>query len=77
MLQIKLVIIGSCRDEEDFERVRDMKDFCKHLSLEKNVDFKLNVPFDELKEELCSSMIGMHAMYNEHFGISKLFGFRN
>uniref|UniRef100_A0A0A9ZGB8 GDP-Man:Man(3)GlcNAc(2)-PP-Dol alpha-1,2-mannosyltransferase n=1 Tax=Lygus hesperus TaxID=30085 RepID=A0A0A9ZGB8_LYGHE len=67
--RVKLVIIGSCRGAEDHQRVKDMNDFCRHLSLENNVEFKVNVPYDELKQELCSSMIGLHAMYNEHFGI--------
>lgn len=68
-LQLKLVFIGSCRDNDDFIRVKDMMDLSKHLSLENNVEFKVNIPFEELKKELSSSMIGLHAMWNEHFGI--------
>ncbi|XP_014259777.1 GDP-Man:Man(3)GlcNAc(2)-PP-Dol alpha-1,2-mannosyltransferase [Cimex lectularius] len=67
--RIKLVFIGSCRDSEDHIRVKDMMDLCKHLSLENNVEFKVNVTYEELKQELASSMIGLHAMWNEHFGI--------
>ncbi|XP_073988862.1 ALG11 alpha-1,2-mannosyltransferase [Rhodnius prolixus] len=67
--QLKLVFIGSCRDNDDFIRVKDMMDLSKHLSLENNVEFKVNIPFEELKKELSSSMIGLHAMWNEHFGI--------
>jgi alpha-1,2-mannosyltransferase len=70
-LQIRLVFIGSCRDAEDDVRVKDMMDLCKHLSLENNVEFKINVRHEELKQELSSSMIGLHAMWNEHFGIGK------
>nr|BAN21210.1 glycosyl transferase [Riptortus pedestris] len=68
--RVKLVFIGSCRGSEDMERVKDMKDLMKHLSLENNVEFKVNIPFEELKSELSSSMIGLHAMWNEHFGIA-------
>ncbi|KAL1117745.1 hypothetical protein AAG570_004060, partial [Ranatra chinensis] len=67
--RIKLVFVGSCRGPEDDIRVKDMMDLCKHLSLEDNVEFKINVPYDELKKELSTSIIGLHAMWNEHFGI--------
>lgn len=52
-----------------------MMDLCKHLSLENNVEFRVNVPYSELKDELQSSMIGLHAMWNEHFGICKFENF--
>lgn len=67
--KIKLILIGSCRHKEDEERVQDMKDLCKHLSLENNVEFCVNISYEEMKEILSSSMIGLHAMWNEHFGI--------
>ncbi|BES87779.1 Glycosyl transferases group 1 [Nesidiocoris tenuis] len=72
--RIKLVIVGSCRNSEDHQRVKDMKDFCRHLSLENNVEFKVNISHEELKKELQTSTIGLHAMYNEHFGIGVVEG---
>lgn len=63
-------MIGSCRNAEDENRVKDMEDFAKHLSIEDNVEFKLNVPYPELVDELQLGTIGLHAMWNEHFGIS-------
>lgn len=71
---IMLVFVGSCRNREDQERVRDMQDLCKHLSLENNVQFKINITYDELKKELQEGTIGLHAMWNEHFGISVVEG---
>lgn len=47
-----------------------MQDLARHLSLENNVEFKLNIPFDELVLEMRQSTMGLHAMWNEHFGIS-------
>lgn len=47
-----------------------MQDLARHLSLENNVEFKLNIPFDELVSEIRNSSMGLHAMWNEHFGIS-------
>lgn len=69
-LQVRLVFIGSCRNEEDEIRVKDMQDLAKHLSLEDNVEFKINLSYPDLIIELQKGMIGLHAMWNEHFGIS-------
>jgi len=65
-----LICIGSCRDAEDESRVKNMQDLAKHLALEENVEFKLNVPYSELVSEMQRGTIGLHTMWNEHFGIS-------
>ena len=46
-----------------------MQDLAKHLALDKNVEFKLNVPYSELVSEMQKGTIGLHTMWNEHFGI--------
>ncbi|XP_063230362.1 GDP-Man:Man(3)GlcNAc(2)-PP-Dol alpha-1,2-mannosyltransferase isoform X2 [Bacillus rossius redtenbacheri] len=66
---LTLVIVGSCRNREDEERVQDMKDLCKHLSLENNVQFRVNISHRELRQELQQGLVGLHSMWNEHFGI--------
>lgn len=33
------------------------------------VEFKLNVSFEELKRELMDATIGVHTMWNKHFGL--------
>lgn len=68
--RVKLVIVGSCRNSEDEERVQNMKDLTKHLSLENNVQFKINATYQELIQCYQTALIGIHAMWNEHFGIS-------
>ena len=68
--KIKLVLIGGCRNEEDEKRVKDLKDLCKHFSIEDNVEFRLNVPFEELCQAMQKASIGLHSMWNEHFGIA-------
>lgn len=68
--QVKLLIVGSCRNAADEERVKNMKDLTRHLSLENNVEFKINVSYQELIQCYQSALIGIHAMWNEHFGIS-------
>ncbi|CAH1118531.1 unnamed protein product [Phaedon cochleariae] len=67
---VMLVLCGSCRNEEDRRRVKDLQDFSKHLSLENNVEFKVNVPYEDLLEEFQKASIGIHTMLDEHFGIS-------
>uniref|UniRef100_A0A3B5R6A0 GDP-Man:Man(3)GlcNAc(2)-PP-Dol alpha-1,2-mannosyltransferase n=1 Tax=Xiphophorus maculatus TaxID=8083 RepID=A0A3B5R6A0_XIPMA len=66
---LRLVLIGGCRNQEDEDRVLRLRGLCQELGVSDRVDFKLNVPFDELKRELVSATIGLHTMWNEHFGI--------
>jgi alpha-1,2-mannosyltransferase len=67
---VKLVLIGGCRNSEDKERIKDLQALCKHLSVEDNVDFKVNISYNELKTEMADGLIGLHTMWNEHFGIA-------
>lgn len=66
---LRLVLIGGCRNQEDEERVLMLRGLCLELDVADRVDFKLNVPFEELKRELVNASIGLHTMWNEHFGI--------
>ncbi|XP_070493821.1 GDP-Man:Man(3)GlcNAc(2)-PP-Dol alpha-1,2-mannosyltransferase [Chironomus tepperi] len=68
--RIRLIFVGSCRNDEDSERVKNLKDFSKHLALDDHVEFKVNASYQELIQCYQKSLIGMHAMWNEHFGIS-------
>ncbi|XP_011493960.1 PREDICTED: GDP-Man:Man(3)GlcNAc(2)-PP-Dol alpha-1,2-mannosyltransferase isoform X2 [Ceratosolen solmsi marchali] len=68
--KIRLILIGSTRNNDDEIRVKDMKDLSKHLALDKNVEFQLNISYAELLNALQQGTIGLHTMWNEHFGIS-------
>lgn len=67
--KLRLVIVGSCRNDEDRDRLKNMQDLSKHLSLENSVDFRVNVSYQELVQLFQSAKIGVHTMWNEHFGI--------
>lgn len=67
---ITLVLCGSCRNQGDSDRVKDLQDLSKHLSLENNVEFKVNIPYTDLLEEFRKAYVGIHTMLDEHFGIS-------
>ncbi|XP_039601162.1 GDP-Man:Man(3)GlcNAc(2)-PP-Dol alpha-1,2-mannosyltransferase isoform X2 [Polypterus senegalus] len=64
-----LILIGGCRNLEDEERVSHLKKLCEDLNIADNVEFKINIPFQELKRHLAEATIGLHTMWNEHFGI--------
>lgn len=63
------MIVGSCRNKEDEERKKNIEDFAKHLSLEKSVEIKANISYQELIQTYRMASIGIHTMWNEHFGI--------
>lgn len=68
---LRLILIGGCRNQEDEERVLMLRGLCQELGVSDRVDFKLNIPFEELKRELVNATIGLHTMWNEHFGIGE------
>lgn len=67
--RVCLVLIGSVRNKADLARVKDMEDLCKHLSVENNVKFCVNISYHELQAELEDGLIGLHTTWNEQFGI--------
>jgi alpha-1,2-mannosyltransferase len=69
--KVKLLIIGSCRDDEDFKRVETLTNLAKSLNVDKYVSFRLNFTFENLLKSLAESAVGIHSMIDEHFGIGK------
>ncbi|KAK7097661.1 GDP-Man:Man(3)GlcNAc(2)-PP-Dol alpha-1,2-mannosyltransferase-like [Littorina saxatilis] len=67
--EYRLLLVGSCRNEGDMQRVRELKELAADLEISDSVVYHLNVSFAELKRLLGTSVIGLHAMWNEHFGI--------
>jgi hypothetical protein len=64
-----LVLLGGVRDEGDQGRVDELRSLCESLGVEKRVEFVLNQPYSVLKDYLGKSSVGLHCMWNEHFGI--------
>ncbi|XGW18030.1 hypothetical protein V3C99_002548 [Haemonchus contortus] len=73
-IKVELTIAGGCRHREDYARVDSLKVLCAKLGLDSNVNWKLNVPYEELLDLLSESLISIHTMWNEHFGISVVEG---
>ena len=65
----KLFLVGSCRNQEDRDRVNSLKELTSELGIQSSVEFALNVSFEQLKKYLAEATIGLHTMWNEHFGI--------
>lgn len=68
--QIRLVMIGGCRDEDDRNRVEALRSLAQELKVEHMVEFKVNIGFNDLQSELGQAHAAVHTMWNEHFGIS-------
>jgi alpha-1,2-mannosyltransferase len=73
MQDVKLVIVGSTRNDEDRQRVETLKQLASSqydLQEGRNVEFRVNVPYSEMVDCLRRATVGLHAMRDEHFGIS-------
>ncbi|KAH8963959.1 hypothetical protein BDL97_04G038200 [Sphagnum fallax] len=68
--EVQLKFIGSCRHQEDEERVEALREKCHVLGLQQRVEFCLNVSYKELVKLLGGAIAGLHTMTDEHFGIS-------
>ena len=65
-----MVLLGSTRNAEDEELVKRLKQRAVDLNIQSSTEFVVNAPFTQLQALLSRSSIGIHTMWNEHFGIS-------
>eukprot|EP00536_Pseudo-nitzschia_multiseries_P007867 jgi/Psemu1/196649/e_gw1.190.83.1 len=66
---VKLLLIGSCRNDADRGRVEELRKMVKDLELGDHVVFNINPPYSELQASMFRAKIGIHTMRQEHFGI--------
>lgn len=64
---VKLIIAGGCRNQADNDLFDGLQKKIKKNDLP--VELRKNVSYEELKNLLSTADIGLHTMYNEHFGI--------
>jgi alpha-1,2-mannosyltransferase len=67
---VKLVMMGSTRGKMDEKLVQQLHDYSSKMNLDANVDILVNRPYSELQSYMSIADIGLHTMWNEHFGIS-------
>ena len=67
----RLILIGSCRSQVDHDRVNYLKNYAKQQNInDDSIAFTINQDYSVLKSYLSKATIGLHTMWNEHFGIS-------
>lgn len=66
---VKLILMGGARNREDLERVRALQQLASDVGASHAVEFRVSRSFSELREVVSRSLIGLHAMTDEHFGI--------
>ncbi|OZJ03077.1 hypothetical protein BZG36_04609 [Bifiguratus adelaidae] len=66
---VRLVMLGSSRNQGDEDRIARLRNESQELGLTDNVIFAINAPFADLVSWLGRAKIGLHTMWNEHFGI--------
>jgi alpha-1,2-mannosyltransferase len=66
---VRLLLIGSCRNDSDQKRVDFLKKLVKGLQLQDSVEFSINPPYSQLQQSMYEASIGLHTMRQEHFGI--------
>jgi alpha-1,2-mannosyltransferase len=67
-----MILIGSCRNDADYDRVKVLRELAfDKLKLPKSqVEFVINEKYSTLHKYMTKSLIWLHTMWNEHFGIS-------
>ncbi len=68
--EAKLYLVGSSQATGSLYYIRELRNIAEKLGVGDKVIIKTDVPFDELINLLGKSKIYVHAMINEHFGIS-------
>jgi len=67
---VTLTLAGSVRNNADSERVEELRELSKKLGIERQVEFKVNESWENLRDVLGASGVGLHTMQDEHFGIT-------
>lgn len=67
---VKLVLIGGCRNQGDYDRAASLTSIAKELGISDHVQVMVNAPFSDVVSVLGASVAGLHSMTDEHFGIS-------
>eukprot|EP01041_Mallomonas_annulata_P003361 gene3361-6653_t len=67
---VRLVLLGGSRGAEDEALVSRLREEAVALAVSTHTDFVVNASYTELLRYLGEASVGIHTMWNEHFGIS-------
>ena len=70
MEEVKLILVGGCRNSADAKLIEKLKSEASELGLRDKVQWRVNCAYGELRALMARSTAGLHSMWNEHFGIS-------
>jgi alpha-1,2-mannosyltransferase len=70
--RVELVVMGSVRHQEDEALLQGLRELAAGLGLldDGSVRFVANGSYAQLVEHMGRALVGVHTMWNEHFGIS-------
>ncbi|KAM0282979.1 hypothetical protein ACHAQH_002790 [Verticillium albo-atrum] len=66
---VRLVLVGSVRDDIDSKRVYQLRLLVNELGIKGQVSFHLDATWEEILVWLQKASVGVNGMWNEHFGI--------
>ncbi|GAM21874.1 hypothetical protein SAMD00019534_050490 [Acytostelium subglobosum LB1] len=66
---IKFVLVGSTRDQDDRDRVEALKTLADELEIADHLEINVGVSAQHLNQLLNEASVGIHTMWAEHFGI--------
>ncbi|CRK14223.1 hypothetical protein BN1708_011101 [Verticillium longisporum] len=66
---VRLVLVGSVRDDIDSKRVYQLRLLVNELGIKGQVSFHLDATWEEILVWLQKAYVGVNGMWNEHFGI--------
>ena len=67
---VRLVLLGGARGVEDERRVERLRRLADELEIPSRcVEFRINEPFAVLQRLYGEALVGLHTMWNEHFGM--------
>ncbi len=67
---VQLVLLGSTRNLQDEQLVTELRAEASRLGIQDDVQFVVNASFVHLQAWLAAASVGLHTIWNEHFGIS-------
>ncbi|EGN97922.1 glycosyltransferase family 4 protein [Serpula lacrymans var. lacrymans S7.3] len=68
--EVRLVLLGGSRNDEDAARVEALRRLAKELDIQYNVEFVVNASYPSMLSWLSTASIGLSTMVDEHFGIN-------
>ena len=67
---VELILLGGTRNREDEQLVGRLRSTAEEYGILSQVSFITNAKYEQMLQLLQTSTVGLHTMWNEHFGIS-------